>query len=139
MGSWIKIKIKIVRGGDFDDDMGVYSNIIVSSGIISTTKRRKVSRKKMDFFRVFAICLLIVMVMAYLFVVSREAVIGHQIRHYEKEIDHSRSLNNDLRIKVSKLRSIDTLEDKATEFGMVKFSDTGYIGAVDNLAMNVDR
>jgi cell division protein FtsL len=60
---------------------------------------------------------------------------GYDIKTTEKEIANLKNDNDNLKIKISELKSMKVLEDKAIKIGMVEPQEVDYLNVVEGLAL----
>ena len=78
---------------------------------------------------------LIGLVLWYAFNINRIATLGYGIRATEKNIQELKDKNDNLKIKSSELKSIGTLESRASDIGMANPGEIDYLNVVEGLAL----
>jgi len=134
-------KIKYVRGGDFDKRMTVYLGNAKAQYFGERGKtgkpKAKTIRKEINFSMViFWLSILLVgLILGYIFTINKIATLGYNIKTTERKIQELKNQNDNLQIKSSELMSINTLENKATDLGMVRPIEVDYLNVTEKLAL----
>jgi cell division protein FtsL len=124
--------------------MTVYLGIAKSSGLgrKKTKKNRnrskvRLGKKRVDFASLIPMLfgVLVVLILFYAFTINRVATAGYDIKVMEKEIRDLKNGNDELKIKISELKSMAILEDKALEMGMKKPEKVDYLNVTAGLAL----
>ena len=99
--------------------------------------KAKTIRKEINFSMViFWLSILLVgLILGYIFTINKIATLGYNIKTTEKKIQELKNQNDNLQIKSSELMSINTLENKATDLGMVRPIEVDYLNVTEKLAL----
>jgi len=82
---------------------------------------------QMSTLNVIAIALILTMGTLYLVQVNRATTKGYQIRDLEKKIQAIEDSNRKVQLEVAELQSLDSVEERIKELGMVPVSNVKYI------------
>ncbi len=99
--------------------------------------KAKTVRKEINFSMVvFWLSILLVgLILGYVFIINKIATLGYNIKATENKIQELKNQNDNLQIKSSELASINTLENKATNMGMISPEDVDYLNVTEKLAL----
>lgn len=106
-----------------------------------TKRKNRVRIKKMKSNFNFSLIILVLffilisLILFYAFTINRVATMGYDIKVTEKKINDLKNDNDNLKIKISELKSINVLENKALEIGMVEPQEVDYLNVVEGLAL----
>ncbi len=79
--------------------------------------------------------LLVGLIIGYAFTINRIATLGYKIKDTERNIQELKNKNDNLRIKSSELKSIEVLETRAGDIGMINPEEVDYLNVVEGLAL----
>jgi len=124
--------------------MTVYLNVVELGR--SSAKRESLRKKKRDSGKaerksIFSGSFLwlsgftVLVMVGYIITVNMVATSGYGIKATENRIEVLKNENDALKIKISEMQSIDTLEKKALELGMVEPEVIDYVNEGENLAL----
>ncbi len=84
-------------------------------------------------------CVLVLFILVlgflYIFTTNSIAAKGYKIRNLSKQANELESMNRDLQIEISELKSVNILEAKVGQLEMVKVSKTEYVSLPRTSAM----
>jgi cell division protein FtsB len=128
--------------GETLTNMTVYLGTTKMNSFSSKVKNKnKIKTKKTKNSFNFSLIILILfsflisLILFYAFTVNRVATMGYNIKVTEKKINNLKNDNDNLKIKISELKSMKVLENKALEIGMAEPQEIDYLNVVEGLAL----
>jgi cell division protein FtsL len=114
----------------------VYLGTAKKRETIKNTKTKK-ERETFEFSKVFYILLstVIVLGISYGLVANKSAITGYNIKVMEKKLNNTKDKNDELRISISELKSVNILENKSVEMGMIEPENVEYMSIGNSFAL----
>lgn len=106
----------------------------------ATTKKVKIvkDRANLKFSQIFYTLLgcVTILSLSYSIITNKVVTTGYDIKMNEKKLNEMRDKNDELRIKLSELKSVQVLENKIEEIGMVEPEEIDYMRLGHEIALN---